>query len=71
MRGIGDIIAEAADPALRDAGSAHGLAEVVDGAGGDAVVVGFLDRRGERLLGGAPRGRLLTAAASRMDRSSC
>ena len=39
--------------ALGDAGHAHGLDEIVDGAGGDALDVGHLDDGGEGLLGGA------------------
>ena len=55
LHALVDVLAEPADLALRDAGAAHGLDEVVDGAGRDAVDVGLLDDRGERLLGGAAR----------------
>jgi hypothetical protein len=50
-----DLRAEPADLALRDAGPAHGLDEVVDRTGRDAVDVGFLDHRRQRLLGHPPR----------------
>src|SRR3546814_1560756 len=40
--------------ALADAIQAHGAHQIVDRAGGDALDVGFLDDRGQRLLGQAP-----------------
>jgi hypothetical protein len=43
--------AEAADLALRDPGHAHRLGELVDRAGRDALDVGVLDHRRQRLLG--------------------
>ena len=54
-RDRGDLLAQPADLALRDAGHAHGLDQIIDRAGGDALNVGFLDHRGECLLGHAPR----------------
>src|SRR4051794_8528108 len=46
-----DLFAQPADLALGDAGHAHRLDQVVDRARGDAVHIGFLNNRGERLLG--------------------
>ena len=46
-----DLVAQPADLALRDAGHAHRLDQLVDRAGRDALDVGFLDHRGQRLLG--------------------
>ena len=43
------------DLALGDAGHAHRLDQLVDRAGRDALDVGFLDHRGERLLRHPPR----------------
>ena len=40
--------------ALGDAGHSHGLHQVIDRTGGDAVDVGFLDGCGEGLLGHSP-----------------
>ena len=53
-----DLLAQPADLALGDAAHAHGLDQIVDRAGRDALDVGLLDHRGERLLGhaGAARG---------------
>src|ERR1700694_280714 len=45
-----DLAAQPADLALGDAGHAHRLDQLVDRARGDALDVGFLDHRGERLL---------------------
>jgi len=50
-----DVLAQAADLALRDAGHAHGLDQVVDGTRRDARHVGLLDHRDQRLLRRAPR----------------
>ena len=50
-----DLLAQPGDLALGDAGSAHGLDQIVDRAGRDAMDVGFLDHGGQRLLGHAPR----------------
>ena len=46
-----DLLAQPADLALGDAAHAHGLDQVVDRAGRDALDVGLLDDRGQRLLG--------------------
>jgi hypothetical protein len=46
-----DLAAQPADLALRHAGHAHGLDQLVDRAGRDALHVGFLDDRSQRLLG--------------------
>ena len=46
-----DLLAQPADLALGDAAHAHGLDQVVDRAGRDALDVGLLDHRGQRLLG--------------------
>ena len=43
------------DLALGDAAHAHGLDQVIDRAGRDALDVGLLDHRGQRLLGHPPR----------------
>ena len=61
-----DVLAETRDLALGDAAHAHGLDQVVDRAGRDALDVGFLDDRGERLLGctaGLQEGRKVAAGA--------
>ena len=50
-----DLLAQPADLALRNARSAHGLDEVVDRAGRDALHVGFLDHGAQRLLRHPPR----------------
>ena len=50
-----DLRAQPADLAPGDAGPAHRLDEVVDRAGRDALDVGLLDHRGQRLLGHPPR----------------
>ncbi len=50
-----DLLAEPADLALGDAGAAHGFDEIVDGAGRDALHIGLLDHRRQRLLGHAAR----------------
>ena len=65
-----DLAAQAADLALGNAGHAHRLDQLVDRAGRDALDVGFLDHRGERLLGHPPRlqkAREITAAAQLGD----
>src|SRR5207237_7844022 len=65
-----DPAAPAADLALGNAGHAHRLDQLVDRAGRDALDVGFLDHRGERLLGHPPRlqkARKITAAAQLGD----
>ena len=46
-----DLPAQPADLALGDAAHAHRLDQIVDRAGRDALDVGLLDHRGERLLG--------------------
>jgi hypothetical protein len=46
-----DLLAQTRDLALRDAGHAHGLDQLVDRAGRDALDVGLLNDGGERLLG--------------------
>ena len=46
-----DLLAQAADLALGDAGHAQRLDQLVDRAGRDALDVGFLDHRRQRLLG--------------------
>ena len=50
-----DLLAQARDLALRDAGPAHRLDQVIDRAGRDAVHVRLLDDRRQRLLGRAAR----------------
>ena len=45
-----DLLAQPPDLALGDAAHAHRLDQLVDGAGRDALDVGLLDHRGERLL---------------------
>ena len=50
-----DLLAQPADLALGDAAHAHRLDQIVDRAGRDALDVGFLDHRGQRLLGHAAR----------------
>ena len=50
-----DLLAQPADLALRDARPAHRLDQIVDRPGRDAVDVGLLDDRGQRLLGQPPR----------------
>ena len=50
-----DLLAQAAHLALRDAAHAHGLDQIVDRAGRDALDVGLLDHRGQGLLGHPPR----------------
>ena len=50
-----DLLAQPGDLALRDAGSAHRLDEIVDRARRHALHVGFLDDRAQRLLGHPPR----------------
>ena len=50
-----DLLAQPADLALGDAAHAHRLDQIVDRAGRDALDVGFLDHRGQRLLGHPPR----------------
>ena len=50
-----DLAAQPADLALGDAGHAHGLDQIIDRAGRDALDVGLLDHRRERLLGHPPR----------------
>ena len=47
---MSSISAEPRDLALGDAGHAHGLHQVIDRAGGDALDVGLLNHRRERLL---------------------
>jgi len=65
-----DLAAEPRHLALRHAGHAQRLDQVVDRAGRDALHVGFLDHRGERLLAQAPRlqeGREVAALAQLWD----
>src|SRR4051794_25139876 len=65
-----DVLAQARDLALRDAGAAHRLDQVVDRPGRDAVDVGLLDDRRQRLLGGPARlqeGREVRALAPLRD----
>src|SRR4029077_14733416 len=50
-----DLRAQPADLALRHARCAHRLDEIVDRAGRDALDIGFLDHRRQRLLGHPPR----------------
>ena len=50
-----DLPAQSADLTLGDARHAHRLDEFVHGTGRDALYVGLLDHRGERLLGGSAR----------------
>ena len=45
-----DLLAQSADLALGDAGHAHGLDQIIDRVGRDAVYVGFLHHCGQRLL---------------------
>src|SRR3546814_20361709 len=49
-----DLAAQPRHLALADAIQAHGAHQIVDRAGGDALDEGFLDDRGQRLLGQAP-----------------
>ena len=49
---IVDLLAQPADLAFGDAGAAHGLHQIVHGARRDAMNIGFLDHRRQRLLGG-------------------
>ena len=46
-----DLLAQPRHLALGDAGHAHRLDQIVDRAGRDALDVGLLDHRGQRLLG--------------------
>jgi hypothetical protein len=46
-----DVGAQTRDLALGDTAHPHSLNQVIDRAGGDALDVGFLDHRGQRLLG--------------------
>jgi hypothetical protein len=46
-----DLLAQARDLAFGDAAHPHGLDQIVDRAGRDALHIGFLDDGGERLLG--------------------
>ena len=50
-----DLLAQPADLALGDAAHPHRLHQLIDRAGRDALDVGFLDDRGQRLLGHPPR----------------
>lgn len=50
-----DLLAQPRHLALGDAGAAHGLHQVIHRPGRDALDVGFLDDRGQRLLGHPPR----------------
>jgi hypothetical protein len=65
-----DLLAQPADLALGDAAHAHGLDQVVDRAGGDAVHISLLHHGGERLLGQPARlqeGREVAAFAQLGD----
>src|SRR6202008_3652281 len=50
-----DLTTQPRDLALGDTAHAHGLHQIVDRAGGDALHVGLLHHRGERFLGHAAR----------------
>jgi hypothetical protein len=50
-----DFLDEATDLALRNTRCPHGLDQIVDGPGGHAVDVGFLDDGGQGFFGGPPR----------------
>src|SRR3954466_1587439 len=66
-----DLLDQPADLALGDARPTHRLDQVIDRPGGDAVDVGLLDHRRERLLRGAPglqEGGEVAAAAQPGDR---
>jgi len=68
-----DLLAQSADLALGDAGHAHGLDQIIDRAGRDAVYVGFLHHCGRRLLRQPARlqeSRKLAALAQLRKRSS-
>ena len=65
-----DLAAEAGDLALADPVHPYGSHQVIDGAGGDALDVGFLDDGRQRLLGHAARfeeARKVAAAAQLGD----
>jgi hypothetical protein len=65
-----DLLAQSADLALGDATHPHGLDQLVDRAGRDALDVGLLDDGGQRLLGHAPglqEAREVAAAAQLGD----
>jgi hypothetical protein len=49
-----DLLAQPRDLALGDAAHAHGLDQVIHRTGRDPLDVGFLDHRGQRLLGQTP-----------------
>ena len=50
-----DLAAQARHLAFRDARHAHGLDQIIDRAGRDALNIGLLDHRGQRLLDGPAR----------------
>src|SRR5713226_3312930 len=65
-----DLAAQPRDLALADAVQAHRLDQVIDRARRDALDVGFLDDRGQRLLGeaaGLEKGREVAAPAQLRD----
>ena len=53
MDALVDLTRQARYLALGDAVHAHGLHQVVDRAGRDALYIGLLDHRCQRFLGGA------------------
>ena len=54
MADNGSIFAKTADLALRDARHPHGLDQIIDRPGGNALNIGFLNDRSQGLLGHAP-----------------
>ena len=66
-----DLGAEPADLALRDAAMPSALHQVVDRAGRDALNVGLLDHRGQRLLRHPPRVEEAREVAAPCGASGC
>src|SRR3954447_3402738 len=51
LNSLVDLAAQAADLALGDATHTHGLNQIIDGTCRNALDIGFLDHRGQRLFG--------------------
>src|SRR3954470_8281358 len=51
LNSLVDLAAQAADLALGDATHTHGLNQIIDGTCRNALDIGFLDYRGQRLFG--------------------
>jgi hypothetical protein len=62
-----DLLAQPADLALGNAGPSHRPDQVVDRAGRDAVAIGFLDHRGQRLLRHPPRPRVQSPGVGKYE----